>query len=57
MDPLSGPIGIAFLGCGFATRLHSGTLKRVGDDVRRFYASRELSRAEDYRRRFPRQPG
>ncbi|HEX6070973.1 MAG TPA: Gfo/Idh/MocA family oxidoreductase [Longimicrobiaceae bacterium] len=52
MDPLSGPIGIAFLGCGFATRLHSRTLKRVGDDVRRFYASRELSRAEDYRRRY-----
>ena len=52
MDPLTGPIGIAFLGCGFATRLHSRTLKRVGDDVRRFYASRDLSRAEEYRGRY-----
>lgn len=52
MEPLRGPIGIAFLGCGFATRLHSRTLRRVTGEIRRFYASRDAARAEEYRRRF-----
>jgi predicted dehydrogenase len=44
-------LSLAFLGCGFATRLHSRTLK--GDaTVRRFYASRDAERAEAYRRRY-----
>lgn len=47
MERLDGPIGLAFLGCGFATRLHSRTLRRVSG-VRRFYASRDLARAEAY---------
>jgi UDP-N-acetylglucosamine 3-dehydrogenase len=44
-------INLAFLGCGFATRLHSRTLRRF-DGVRRFYASRDAERAEQCTRRF-----
>jgi UDP-N-acetylglucosamine 3-dehydrogenase len=44
-------IGIALLGCGFATRLHSRTLRRF-PDVERFYASRDAARAEEFSRRF-----
>jgi len=42
---------LAFLGCGFATRLHSRTLRRF-PDVERFYASRDGARAADYRTRY-----
>ena len=42
---------LAFLGCGFATRLHSRTLRRFAD-VERSYASRGLAKAEEYRRRY-----
>lgn len=52
MERIAGAIGVAFLGCGFATRLHSRTLRRFGDEVRRFYASRERRRAEQFNRRF-----
>ena len=44
-------LGLAFLGCGWATRLHSRTL-RGSSDVRRFYASRDPARASDYATRF-----
>ena len=44
-------IGLAFLGCGWATRLHSRTLRSVGD-VRRYYASRDGVKATDYANRF-----
>jgi UDP-N-acetylglucosamine 3-dehydrogenase len=43
-------MNLAFLGCGFATRLHSRTLK--GRAVRRFYASRSRERAEEYAARY-----
>ena len=43
--------GLALLGCGFATRLHSRTLRRFGD-VERFYASRDPDRAREYSRRY-----
>jgi UDP-N-acetylglucosamine 3-dehydrogenase len=42
---------LAFLGCGFATRLHSRTLRRFGD-VERYYASRDAEKAASFRRRF-----
>lgn len=42
--------GLVFLGCGFATRLHSRTLRRA--DVRRFYASRSSERAAEYDRKY-----
>jgi UDP-N-acetylglucosamine 3-dehydrogenase len=52
MERLQDPIGVAFLGCGFATRLHSRTLKRVAGSPHRFYASRERRRAEQFDSRF-----
>lgn len=47
-----GPIRLAFLGCGFATRIHSRTLKAFGDRVERHYASRRPGRAREYAARF-----
>jgi len=44
-------LGVLFLGCGLATRMHSRTLRRIGG-VELFYGSRELARAEEYRRRY-----
>jgi predicted dehydrogenase len=46
------PIRLAFLGCGFITSVHSRHLARLGRQFECSYASRELPRAEDYRRRF-----
>jgi predicted dehydrogenase len=45
------PLNLAFLGCGYATRLHSRTLARVDPGVHRFYASRDSERAEAYSRK------
>jgi UDP-N-acetylglucosamine 3-dehydrogenase len=50
--PPPGPIGLAFLGCGWATRLHSRTLRGFRGDVRPFYASRDSTRAAEYSERF-----
>ena len=47
MTPPPSTLGLAFLGCGWATRLHSRTLRGSGD-VRRFYASRDGARAAEY---------
>lgn len=46
------PLRLTFLGCGFATRLHSRTLRRFGGRVVRSYASRDAAKAEEYRRRY-----
>jgi len=46
------PLNLAFLGCGFATRLHSKTLIKFGNDVRRFYASRDANKSAEYNRKF-----
>jgi predicted dehydrogenase len=46
------PLHLAFLGCGFITRVHSGYLKGLGPGLSWGYASREPGRAEEYRRRF-----
>jgi len=46
---VSAPVGLAFLGCGGVTRTHSRTLRRLGD-ARRYYASRDLARAEAFNR-------
>lgn len=45
------PINIAFLGCGFATKNHSKTLKKF-KNVRRFYASRSEEKAKEYQQKF-----
>jgi predicted dehydrogenase len=44
------PLHLAFLGCGFITRVHSRHLARLGGLVRWSFASRDRARAEAYRR-------
>jgi predicted dehydrogenase len=46
------PVCIAFLGCGFITRLHSRQLRALGRDVVCAYASRDAAKADEYCRRF-----
>ncbi|MDA1093408.1 MAG: Gfo/Idh/MocA family oxidoreductase [Acidobacteria bacterium] len=48
----TGPVHVAFLGCGFITDVHSRNLKRLRDEVVCSYASRSGERAEQYRRRY-----
>ena len=45
-------VSVAFLGCGAATRTHSGVLARVGAGVRRYYASRAWKTADEYNRKY-----
>jgi len=42
------PLRLAFLGCGFITRVHSRHLRRLGGTFARVYASRDASRAAAY---------
>src|SRR5262245_28016522 len=47
------PLRLAFLGCGFITRVHSRNLRRLGrGQIVPWYASRDRARAEDYCRRY-----
>ena len=46
------PLRVAFLGCGFITRVHSQNLRSLRGDVVASYASRDAARAEEYCRRF-----
>jgi UDP-N-acetylglucosamine 3-dehydrogenase len=45
-------VSLAFLGCGAATRTHSGVLSRFGSEVRRYYASRDPRSAGEYDRKY-----
>ena len=49
---MPGPLRIAFLGCGFITRVHSRHLKSLAGEVVPSYASRDRARAERYSRQF-----
>ena len=44
-------VHVAFLGCGFIARVHSGHLRRLGNEIARSYASRDRARADAYRLR------
>jgi predicted dehydrogenase len=46
------PLRVAFLGCGFITRVHSGHLSSMKRHVVCSYASRDRRKADEYRRRF-----
>jgi predicted dehydrogenase len=46
------PLRVAFLGCGFITRVHSGHLRALGGEVAAGYASRDRTKAADYCRRY-----
>ncbi len=45
-------VSLAFLGCGAATRTHSGVLSRFGGEVSRYYASRDPKAADEYSRKY-----
>ena len=44
------PLRLAFLGCGFITRVHSRHLKALRSDIICSYASRDKAKAEEFRR-------
>jgi len=46
------PLHLAFLGCGFITRVHSAHLRALGGSVVTSYASRDRAKAETFRARF-----
>ena len=46
------PLRIAFLGCGFITRVHSRNLRALGDLIACGYASRDKRRSEEFCRHF-----
>ena len=46
------PLRLAFLGCGFITRVHSRNLRSLKGDVVCSYASRDRAKADAYRRRY-----
>jgi predicted dehydrogenase len=47
------PLHVAFLGCGFITRVHSRHLKRaLSGTIVPSYASRDRGKAEEFRRRY-----
>lgn len=45
------PIKMAFLGCGFATKIHSKTLSGF-DNVHCYYASRSLEKSKEYNEKY-----
>jgi len=49
---LPGPLRVAFLGCGFITRVHSRNLKALAGDIACAYASRDAARSDAYCREF-----
>src|SRR5215217_2182701 len=46
------PVRIAFLGCGFITRVHSRQLKGLRAEIQCSYASRDAAKAASYCREF-----
>ena len=48
----SGPVHVAFLGCGFITGVHSRHLARLRDTIVCSYASRDAGKAQQFRRRY-----
>jgi predicted dehydrogenase len=49
---MSAPLRLAFLGCGYITRVHSAHLRTLGALTQVSYASRDRDRAEAFRRQF-----
>lgn len=49
---MASPIHLAFLGCGFITRVHSGYVRGLRSRFVPSYASRDRSRADEFRQRF-----
>jgi UDP-N-acetylglucosamine 3-dehydrogenase len=49
---MSGPLRVAFLGCGFITAVHSRLLRAMRQDVVCAYASRDRKKADEFCRRY-----
>lgn len=49
---MADPLRLAFLGCGFITRVHSRTLRPLGGEVACSYASRNAGKADAFRREY-----
>src|SRR4051812_704160 len=49
---MAGPLRVAFLGCGFITRVHSRHLAALGPAIVPSYASRDKDKAAAYCREF-----
>ena len=49
---MSDPLRLAFLGCGFITRVHSRNLKALRQEIACSYASRDAAKAAAYCRRY-----
>jgi len=47
-----GPLRLAFLGCGFITRVHSRHVRALRPAIVASYASRDAAKAESFRRRY-----
>ena len=52
MPSTAPPLRVAFLGCGFITRVHSRNLRALRGEIVSSYASRERARADELCRRF-----
>ena len=52
MPSIPAPLRLAFLGCGFITRVHSQHLESLGHEVICGYASRSEAKAQEYCRRY-----
>lgn len=50
--PAGRPLRLAFLGCGYATRIHSKNLKSLPLAVERFYASRDEQKSQEYQQKY-----
>jgi predicted dehydrogenase len=48
MHPMASPLRIAFLGCGFITRVHSRNLRRFNSEIVCGYASRDKAKADAF---------
>ncbi|TAK13804.1 MAG: Gfo/Idh/MocA family oxidoreductase [Acidobacteria bacterium] len=49
---MAGALNIAFLGCGFITRVHSRVLRSMRSDIVCSYASRDAAKSETFRNEF-----
>ena len=49
---MADPLRLAFLGCGFITRVHSRNLRRLGGRIVPSYASRDAAKSEAFRRQY-----
>jgi predicted dehydrogenase len=52
MTTVPPPVRLAFLGCGYITKVHSRNLRSLAGDVVCSYASRDLAKAEEFKRTY-----